>query len=72
MINLIKIHYSGYASQPYIDVYCTGKSHYVSLIDTNIPQVYMADGDENDHAPVHYSFDWKNVNCEDCLIKRKK
>ena len=67
-----KIHYCGHASQPYVDIYCTSKSHYLSLIVTYMIDVYIADGDENDHSPVHYTFDWENVNCENCLNKRKK
>ena len=70
MNNLIKIHYCGYASQPYVDIYCTSKSHYVSLIDTYMTDVYIADGDENDHSPVHYTFDWRLVTCESCLTKK--
>jgi hypothetical protein len=68
-MNLIKIHYCGYASQPYVDIYCTGKTHYVNGF-SNIQQVYMADGDETDHSPVYYTFDWRLVTCDSCLTKK--
>jgi hypothetical protein len=63
------IHYCNYASQPYIDLYCTGYSHYV-MDTTDIPEVYIADGLEKSDPDVLYTFDWENVNCEDCLLKK--
>ena len=69
------VHYCGYASQPYADIYCTGYSHYV-IDDTDIPEVYAAedfnkDGKHDKHDKhVLYTFDWKNVTCEDCLVKK--
>lgn len=64
------IHYCGYASQPYIELYCTGYSHYV-IDGTDIPGVSIADGLEKHDQKVLYTFEWKDVNCEDCLLKRK-
>lgn len=69
-ITLYNIHYCSYSSQPCVDIYCTGTTHYVDIVDTGIPNVYMANGNEIDHAPVYYSFDWVNVSCEDCLVKK--
>lgn len=64
------IHYCGYSSQPYIDIYCTGNSHYVSWTNSNIENVYIADGLEKEDADLLYTFKLENVTCEDCLIKR--
>lgn len=65
------IHYCGSSSQPYVDLYCTGYSHYV-IDNTDIPEVYIADGLENGDANVLYAFEWEYVNCEDCLVKKTK
>lgn len=64
----MNVHYCGYASQPYITIFCEDKSYYVYARDTSLPEgIYNADGDDN--KPIYFTFDKKKSNCQCCIEK---
>jgi hypothetical protein len=67
----VPIHYCGYASQPDIQIFCTGAWDTPAWgseaeTATGIPEVYFGDG-----GPL-YTFSEALVTCPECLTKRRE
>ena len=62
------IHACHYSSQPYVQILCTQRHHYVGFQPPGMPDgVHMADHDVEGEPPPLYTFREALVTCPDCL-----